>query len=211
MLSNDPQQSECLSLVASLYGAVSHPERFARLRATCEQWLSLQVASDTPAARFLRLQLTRAAEARALSARAAAEVPSACAVLTLDDRGRVVAAGAEAWSLLRSGSSGEDPLRVPGALRAFAEDAGLSHVVPRALRVPLDDGSAELAGVVLGVDQVRHAVGTMRVMTLLLCDVGAPPAETISRGPAEVREFRKRSLVPPAGVLATNLAAERPA
>ena len=103
-------------------------------------------------------------------------MPSACAVLTLDDQGRVIAAGAESWTLLRSGSPTEDPLRLPRSLRAFVQDACISHAVPRALRVPLDNGSSELAGIVLGVDLVRHAVGAMRVITLLLCDVGPAAA-----------------------------------
>ena len=189
MMFNDPHQSECLSLVAALYGALSHPDRFARQRAACERWLCRQVASDTPAAQFLRMQVSRAAEARSLSARAGAEVHSSCAVVTLDDRGRVLAAGAEAWTLLGSGGSGDDPLRVPRALRAFVEDAGRGGPVPRAVRVPLDDGSTELAGVVLGVDQVRHAVGSMRVITLLLCDVGEARAEPAGREPARIRPF----------------------
>lgn len=169
---HDSLQSECLSLVAGLYAAVADPDRFADQRARCEGWLSLQVSADTPAAAFLRVHIGRAAEARAPSVRVGAEVPSACAVLTLDDQGRVIAAGTEAWTLLRSGSPAEDPLRLPRALRAFVEDACISRAVPRALRVPLDNGSSELAGIVLGVDLVRHAVGTMRVITLLLCDVG---------------------------------------
>ena len=211
MLSNDPLQSECLSLVANLYGAVSNADRFADQRAACERWLALQVAADTPAAGFLRLQLTRAAEARALSARAVAEVPTSCAVLTLDDHGRVIAAGAEAWALLDPGASAEQPLRLPMALRAFAADVCVSPSVPRALRVPLDDGSKELAGVVLGVDHVRHAVGDMCVITLLLCDMDGACAEAAARGPAEVRQFRRRAVASPPESLRTALAAERPA
>jgi len=206
---HDSLQSECLSLVAGLYGAVADPDRFAGQRARCENWLSRQVSADTPAAGFLRVQIGRAAEAGALSVRVGTEVPSACAVLTLDDQGRVMAAGAEAWTLLRSGSPTEDPLRLPRALRAFVEDACLSRAVPMALRVPLDDGSSELAGIVLGVDLVRHAVGAMRVITLLLCDVGpAVVAEPAVRGRGQVREFRRKPS--PAGAPAwVNLAAKR--
>jgi len=212
MYPNDSLQSECLSLVAGLYGAVADPARFADQRAYCEQWLARQVSADTPAASFLRLQIGRAAEARALSSRVGTEVPSACAVLTLDDQGRVIAAGAEAWTLLRSGSAAEDPLRLPRALRAFVEDACGSHAVPRALRVPLDDGSSELAGIVLGVDLVRHAVGAMLVITLLLCDVGpALTAEPAARGRGQVREFRRTSRVASEAPTSMNLAAERPA
>jgi hypothetical protein len=212
MYPHDSLQSECLSLVAGLYGAVADPERFADQRACCEQWLSRQVSVDTPAASFLRLQIGRAAEARALSTRVGAEVPSACAVLTLDDQGRVLAAGAEAWTLLRSGSAAEDPLRLPRALRAFVEDACGSHAVPRALRVPLDDGSSELAGIVLGVDLVRHAVGAMLVITLLLCDVGpARPAEQPVAGSlGQVRQFRPKNSVAPMPT-SVNIAAGRPA
>ena len=207
----DSLQSECLSLVAGLYGAVADPDRFVDQRARCENWLSRQGAPDTPAAGFLRLQIGRAAEARALSVKVGTEMPSACAVLTLDDKGRVMAAGAEAWSLLGSGSPAEDPLRLPRALRAFVEDACISRAVPRALRVPLDDGSSELAGIVLGVDVVRHAVGALRVITLLLCDVGpSRPAEAAVGCRGEVREFRRkpRHAAAPAWV---SLAAERPA
>ena len=114
----DSTQSECLSLVAGLYGAVADPVRFADQRASCEQWLARQASADTPAASFLRLQIGRAAEARAISTRVGTEVPSACAVLTLDDQGRVIAAGAEAWGLLRSGSAGRRfPAPAPGPSR----------------------------------------------------------------------------------------------
>jgi hypothetical protein len=212
MYPHDSLQSECLSLVAGLYGAVADSTRFADQRASCEQWLGRQVSADTPAAGFLRLQIGRAAEARALSARLGTEVPSACAVLTLDDQGRVIAAGAEAWALLRSGSAAEDTLRLPRALRAFVQDACGSHTVPKALRVPLDDGSSELAGIVLGVDQVRHAVGAMRLITLLLCDVGARHAEPAAgNGRGEVREFRRKGRVATAAPASMDLAAERPA
>jgi hypothetical protein len=209
MYSHDSLQSECLSLIAGLYGAVADPDRFVDQCARCEHWLSCQVAPDTPVAGFLRLQIGRAAEARAMSVRVGTEVPSACAVLTLDDQGRVIAAGAEAWSLLGSGSPAEDPLRLPRALRAFVEDACISRAVPRALRVPLDDGSSELAGIVLSVDMVRHAVGALRVITLLLCDVGqSRPAETGVCGRGEVREFRRKPSQAGAPVW-VNLAAER--
>jgi hypothetical protein len=96
-------------------------------------------------------------------------------------------------------------------LRAFVEDACLSRAVPRALRVPLDDGSSELAGVVLGVDRVRHAVGAMQVITLLLCDVG--PARHVApagHGRGEIHEFRRKGRLASAPS-AVNLAAERPA
>lgn len=211
MYAHDTQQSECLSLVAGLYGAVADPARFAEQRACCEQWLARQVSADTQAATFLRTQIGRATEALTGSARTSSQVPSACAVLTLDDQGRVIAAGAEAWTLLGAGSPTEDPLRLPRALRGFVEDACVSRTVPRALRVPLDDGSAELAGIVLGVDRVRHAVGAMMVITLLLCDVGpAEPAEPAVTARGQVRPFRRASRLgaSPASVA---LNVERPA
>ena len=212
MYPHDSLQSECLSLVAGLYGAVADPTRFADQRATCEQWLARQVSADTPAASFLRSQIGRAAEARALTVRVGTEVPSACAVLTLDDQGRVIAAGAEAWALLRSGSATEDPLRLPRALRAFVEDACGSHAVPKALRVPLDDGSSELAGIVLGVDLVRHAVGAMLVVTMLLCDVGPErPAEPAATSRGDVRQFRREGRIASGAAGSMDLAAERPA
>jgi hypothetical protein len=190
---NDALQSECLSLVAALYGAVSDAERFAVRRAECQAWLARLSPSDSPLEAFLRRQVRRASEACALAGRVGSAVPSACAVVTIDERGSVIAAGAEAWTLLQSGSAAEDPLRLPRALHAFVEDAALSPSVPKAIRVPLDNGSSELAGVVLGVDQMSHAIGEMRVMTLLLCDVGeqnagATSSETQPRG--EVTEFR---------------------
>jgi hypothetical protein len=191
MFTNDPFQAECLSLVASLYGAVTDHNQFVSRRADCEAWLSRQPTPDTPAAGFLRLQLKRATEARNLAAAGRSSLPTACAVLTLDDRGRPLAASPETWALVGSGSPEDGPLRLPLALRAFVEDAGLSPSVPRALRVPLDDGSSELAGIVLGVDQVSHAAGTMRVMTLLLCDVGSTAAPERPGTRAEVREFRR--------------------
>ncbi len=207
MFSNDPLQSECLSLVASLYGAVSHPERFVQSRNACDDWLSRQ-PTETPAAQFLRLQMHRAAEARAISTRAGAEVPSSCAVVTLDGQAGIVAAGAEAWPLLGCGSWLEGPLRLPMALRAFAEDAALSPSVPRALRILLDDGSKELAGIVLGVDEVRHTLGSMRVITLLLCDVHEGRADT-PRTRGEVREFKRKAVVADAPPVTVGLAAER--
>lgn len=208
---NDALQSECLSLVAGLYGAVPDPARFAERRASCEQWLARQVSADTQAAAFLRTQIGRATEALTLSARTSSHVPSACAVLTIDDQGRVIAAGAEAWTLLASGSPTEDPLRLPRALRGFVADTRFTRVVPRALRVPLDDGTSELAGIVLGVDRVRHVVGAMTLITLLLCDVGvAEPAESPATGRGEVWPFRRRSRL--AGAPASvDLSVERPA
>jgi hypothetical protein len=207
MFSNDPLQSECLSLVAGLYGAVSHPERFVQSRSACDAWLSRQPV-ETPAARFLRLQMQRATEARAISTRAGAEVPSSCAVVTLDGQGRVVAAGAEAWPLVGCGSWIDGPLRLPLALRAFAEDVALSPAVPRALRILLDDGSKELAGIVLGVDEVHHALGAMRVITLLLCDMDERRADAaIRRG--ELRAFKRNGVVAGAPPVSVGLAAER--
>lgn len=198
MLIHDVIQSECLSLVAGLYGAISDGRRFAVQRADCEAWLGRQIVSDTPAVRFLRTQLARAAEALALTGRAGSTDvpgdPAACAVLTVDDRARLIAAGPEAWSLFRSGSAADDPLRLPSTLRAFIEDVSRGPSVPRALRIPLDDGSSELAGIVLGVDQVHHAVGSMRVITLLLCDVGGRDDRAAAPAPpprGEVREFRR--------------------
>lgn len=211
MLTHDSLQSECLSLVAGLYGAVSDPGLFAVRRAECEAWLARQDSLDAPGASFLRIQMDRAVEACALACRATAAVPAACAVLTMDDHGRVIAAGAEAWLLLRSGRPDEDPLRLPLALRMFAEDACRSRSVPKALRVPLDDGSSELAGVVLGVDQVRHAVGALRVITLLLCDVGRQVQAAPGGGRrGEVRAFRRAAdrSAPP---YAVGLAADRSA
>ena len=88
------------------------------------------------------------------------------------------------------GLRADDPLRLPFALCAFVKDAAVSPSVPRALRVPLDDGSTELAGIVLGVDKADHAAGL--TLTLLLCDVGRAGAPAGHRGPgAEVRQFRR--------------------
>jgi hypothetical protein len=215
MLLNDSLQSECLSLVASLYSTIASSSGFIGRRAECEAWLLRQVSAETPAAAFLRLQIARASEARSLATRMASEAPWACAVLTIDDRGRVIAAGAEAWHLLRAGSPHEDPLRLPSALRAFAVDASLSPSMPKALRVPLDDKSAELAGIVLGVDHVRHAVGAMRVITLLLCDVGgtvqASPVPAASHGRGELRAFRPVARGRQSSAMKVTLAIDRPA
>jgi hypothetical protein len=193
MLNNDPIQAECLSLVASLYGAVADADRFQACRAECQAWLDRQVTPETPAASFLRLQMGRATEARNLTAVTRCSLPATCAVLTVDDRGRVLAASPETWTLFGDGARQDEALRLPLSLRAFVEDACLSPTVPRALRVPLDDGSKELAGIVLGVDRIRHTVGTLGVLTLLLCDVGeARPAVAASSGTrADVREFRR--------------------
>jgi hypothetical protein len=191
MFTNEPSQAECLSLVASLYAAVTDHDQFLSRRADCEYWLARQPSPDTPAADFLRLQLKRATEARNLAAAGRSSLPTTCAVLTVDDRGRPLAASPETWMMVGSGLPEDGPLRLPLALRAFVEDAGISPSVPRALRVPLDDGSSELAGIVLGVDQVSHAAGTMRVMTLLLCDVGPTQVPQRPGRGGEVREFRR--------------------
>ena len=190
MIINDPLQAECLSLAASLYGAVMDHDQFVSCRTECDLWLSGQTRTDSPAAAFLRLQVRRATEARTLVAAGRSTLPTAFAVLTVDDRGCVLAASPETWSLLGAGAPEAGPPRLPLALRAFVEDAALSHVVPKALRIPLDDGSSELAGIVLGVDQVSHVAGTMRMITLLLCDVGTTEARERPSG-ARVREFRR--------------------
>jgi hypothetical protein len=213
MLIGDPLQAECLSLVASLYGAVTDNDRFQVCRADCDAWLERQTGPESPAVAFLRLQVRRAIEARNLAAAGRSTLPTACAVLTVDDRGRLLAASPETWGLVGSGPPEAGPLRLPLALRAFVEDAGLSPSVPKALRVPLDDGSAELAGIVLGVDQVSHVAGTMRVITLLLCDVGMTEArQRPGGGRAEVREFRRVARDrEPAKPFAVTLAADRSA
>lgn len=190
MFTHDPFQAECLSLVASLYGAITDSDRFLSRLTDCEDWLAQQASPDSPAAAFLRLQVRRALEARTLVAAGLSSMPTACAVLTVDHAGRLLAASRETRALV--GAPEDGALRLPLALRAFVEDAALSPSIPRALRVPLDDGSSELAGIVLGVDQVSHAAGTMRVITLLLCDVGTVDVrEGPTAGRAEIREFRR--------------------
>ena len=213
MLITDPLQAECLSLVASLYGAVTDHGRFQTCRADCDAWLKRQSEPASPSAVFLRLQVKRATEARNLAAAGRSSLPAACAVLTVDDRARLLAASPETWALVGSGSPDVGPLRLPLALRAFVEDAGVSRLVPKALRVPLDDGSSELAGIVLGVDEVSHAAGTMRVLTLLLCDVGTTEARERPPVPrAEVREFRRVARDrDPATPFAVTMAADRSA
>lgn len=193
MRTNDPIQAECLSLVASLYGAVTDADRFQSCRAECDSWLARQVTAETPATAFLRLQIGRATEARNLASASRSSLPTEWAVLTVDDQGRVLAASPETWRLLGGGADVDGALRLPLSLRAFAEDASLSPSVPRALRVVLDDGSRELAGIVLGVDRIRHTVGTLGVLTLLLCDVGPAraPIDVSPPSRAEVREFKR--------------------
>jgi hypothetical protein len=212
MPTNDPIQADCLTLVASLYGAVVDADRFRASREECEAWLERQPQPETPAASFIRLQIGRATEARNLAAASRASLPTECAVLAVDDHGRILAASPETWSLLGE-PSGNGALRLPLSLRAFIEDTSLSPAMPRALRVPLDDGSRELAGIVLGVDRICHAVGTLGVLTLLLCDVGAPcPAScapTASR--ADVREFRRVSRERERRAYSISIAADRPA
>lgn len=190
MATNDPLQADSVSLVASLYSAVTDRDRFAICRAECEDWLAQQRDPASPAAAFLRLQVRRATEARTLAAAGRSSLPTACAVMAVDDHGRVLAASPETRALFGGGASEDEPLRLPLSLRAFVEDAGVGTAIPRALRVPLDDGSTELAGIVLGVDQVSHAAGAMRVMTFLLCDVGVS-RDRQTGGRAEVKPFRR--------------------
>lgn len=188
MLPRPTLPNECLSLVAALYGAVADPGRFPIRRAECEAWVARHGRANAVAARFVRQQVARAVEASAGASAGHAGLPGACAVVTVDDRGRAVAAADEAWTLL--GLRADDPLRLPFALRAFVRDAAVGLSVPRALRVPLDDGSTELAGIVLGVEKTGRAAGA--TLTLLLCDVGRDGAPAGHRGPgAEVRQFRR--------------------
>jgi hypothetical protein len=100
----------------------------------------------------------------------------------------VVAAGTEAWELLRCGNPARDPLRLPALLTAHLEATLRSGArFPRAMRILPDQGTGELAGVLLGVEEMPQQRGTSRrVATLLLWDlagdgkasvagVGAPP------------------------------------
>ena len=161
-------ESECLLLLGRLFGALGDDAAFARSRTACERWQFRRRKTDGELAAFLCQQLRRAAEARQVSHEISAGRPDASAVVMLGDGGGVVAASASAWPLLHA-TPGQ-PLVLPSRLAAHLTpilSSGLPF--PRALRVTLDDRSAEVAGVLLGVDEMPGPSPKPRhVATLLL-------------------------------------------
>jgi hypothetical protein len=167
-------ESECLSLLARLYSGLGDEAAFTSRRAECEAWLFRRRKSDQGMATFLCQQLRRAAEARQVSAEISGGRAGVCAAVMLTDGGRVVAASPEAWTLLHSGDPAHSPLQIPAALVAhLAPTLATGVPFPLGLRVALDDRSGDIAGVLLGVDEVPGPPGrTRKIATLLVWDPG---------------------------------------
>jgi len=168
----DPIRAECLSLLATLYGALSDDERYAERRTACEGWLFQHRGRHEAVTAFLRHQMSRAAEARQV-ARELGGGSGRMAAVMVEDGLQVVAAGPEAWDLLHCGHPASDPLRLPELLTMHL-DATLKSGArfPKAMRILPDQGTGELAGVLLGVEEMPQRRGKpRRVATLLLWDL----------------------------------------
>jgi hypothetical protein len=159
-------ETECLALIGRLFGALGDDAAFASRRAACERWQFRRRQTDGDLATFLCQQMRRAAEARQVSHEISGGRKDGCAVVMLGEDGAVVAASASAWTLLHATPGG--PLALPSRLVTHLTPMLSSGVAfPRALRVTLDDRTGDVAGVLLGVDEIpspkpRH------VATLLL-------------------------------------------
>ncbi len=175
-------ESECLSLLGRLFGALGDDAAFARCRAACERWQFRRRKTDGEMAAFLCQQLRRAVEARQVSQEISGGRPDGCAVVMLGDGGAAVAASAGAWMLLHAGTPGEMPLALPSALVAHLAPMLSSGVpFPRALRVALDDRSGDVAGVLLGVDEIPGPAPRRRHVATLLLWNPALDAVTVPR------------------------------
>jgi hypothetical protein len=165
-------ESECLSLLARLFSALGDDAAFAESRAACEAWQFQNRKSHERLATFVCQQLRRATEARQVSREISGGRPDVCAVVMLGDGGRVMAASKNAWPLLHA-ESRRGALPLPSALVGhLAPTLSSGAPFPRALRVALNDGSGDIAGVLLGVDEIPDAITEVprHVATLLLWD-----------------------------------------
>ena len=189
MPSDDDLQTECLSLLASLYAALTDDQRYAERRTACESWLFQRRGTHGPLASFLRHQLSRAAEARQVARDLSGGVFGRSAAVMLDETGKVVAAGPEAWALLASGSPDVDPLQLPAALKAhLSATVATGAPFPRALRLMSEGGGPDLAGVLLGVEGLPSTEGRpRRVATLLLWDLSNNSASVAAASTAPAR------------------------
>jgi hypothetical protein len=160
-------ESECLGLIGRLFSSLGDDAAFSECRSECEAWQFRNRRTYETLAAFLCQQLRRAAEARQVSREISGGRSDVCAVVMLGEGGRVLAASAGAWAILHV-KPGQTPLPLPSALAAYLSPMLSSGVpFPRALRVALDDRSGDVAGVVLGVDQIPGQRPT-HVATLLL-------------------------------------------
>jgi hypothetical protein len=174
-------RTECLSLLASLYGALSNDERYSERRAACETWLFQHRGRHEAVTGFLRHQMSRAAEARQVAHELGGGSGRVAAVM-VEEGLEVVAAGPEAWDLLNCGSPAHDPLQLPALLNAHL-DATLKSGArfPRAMRILPDQGTGELAGVLLGVEEMPQRRGKpRRVATLLLWDLAGDAKASVA-------------------------------
>jgi hypothetical protein len=162
-------ESDCLGLIGRLFSSLGDDAAFSERRSECEAWQFRHRRTDETLAAFLCQQLRRAAEARQVSRELSGGRPDVCAVVMLGESGRVLAASAGAGAILHV-KPGQTPLALPSALAAYLSPVLSSGVpFPRALRVALDDRSGDVAGVLLGVDEIPGRAPRRRhVATLLL-------------------------------------------
>jgi hypothetical protein len=162
-------ESECLSLLARLFSALGDDAAFAESRAACEAWQFQHRKNDERLATFVCQQLRRAAEARQVSREISGGRPDVCAVVMLGDGGQVLAASKGAWRLLHAESKPEPPPLPSAMVDHLAPTVSSGTAFPRAMRVALDDGIDDVAGVLLGVDEIPDGTENPRhVATLLL-------------------------------------------
>ena len=166
-------RAECLSLLAGLYGALSDDQRYADRRTACEAWLFQHRGRHEAVTAFLRHQMSRAAEARQVARELGGGGSGRVAAVMVEEGLEVVAAGPEAWELLHCGNPSSDPLRLPALLNAHLDETLKSGArFPKAMRILPDQGTGELAGVLLGVEEMPQRRGRpRRVATLLLWDL----------------------------------------
>jgi hypothetical protein len=178
-------QSECLSLVSGLYAALGDGAKYAERRAACEAWIFTRRGKSEAMTGFLRHQLARAAEARQVARASGADEVGRFAAIAVDDSGAVLAAGPEAWDLLKSGDPASAPLHLPAALRTHLEDMSSAGAGPaRALRVRLDSGAGDVAAVMLGVDDMPRRGRAVRVATLLIWELRSDPVVQVPSVPS---------------------------
>jgi hypothetical protein len=175
-------ESEALTLVGRLFSALADEATFVSRRSDCEAWIFRRRRSDEPHASFVCQQLRRAAEARQASREISGGRRGMCAAVLLGEEGHVVGAGPDAWFLVRGGDPARDPLKLPAALVEYVNPA-LASGAPflRAMRVRLDDGSGEVAGLLLGVDAFPTGRSRPRhVATLVIWDPSLEATATSS-------------------------------
>ena len=180
-------RAACLSLLAGLYGALSDDERYAERRSACEAWLFRHRGRHEALTAFLRHQMSRAAEARQVVRELGGGSGRVAAVM-VEDGPEVVAAGPEAWDLLHSGHPSSDPLRLPALLSTHL-DATLKSGArfPKAMRILPDQGTRELAGVLLASRRCRSVAASHAALRRCCCGISRARGKQRSRRSARPR------------------------